>query len=79
MAAAADRFTVFALDTPGFGASDPLPGETLTVGDLARATAAGMRAIGLPPCPVYGTHTGALVALQLGADLPDQVTGLVLE
>ena len=79
MAVAADRFTVYALDTPGFGGSDPLPGDHLTVGDLARATAAGMHAIGLPPCPVYGTHTGALIALQLGADLPDKVNGLVLE
>jgi pimeloyl-ACP methyl ester carboxylesterase len=37
-AAAAD-FSVFALDTPGFGYSDALPGETLTVRDLAAATA----------------------------------------
>jgi pimeloyl-ACP methyl ester carboxylesterase len=79
MAAAAKRFTCFALDTPGFGGSDPLPGETLTVADLAGATAAAMTALGLPPCRVYGTHTGAAIGAELGAGFADQVTGLVLE
>jgi len=77
--AAADHFTVFALDTPGFGHSDALPGEILTVPDLARATAEAMRALNLPPCPVYGTHTGAAIAIELGLGWPDQVTGLVME
>jgi pimeloyl-ACP methyl ester carboxylesterase len=79
MAAAAGRFTCFALDTPGFGGSDPLPGQVLTVKDLARATAAAMAALGLPPCPVYGTHTGAAIGVELGVGWPEQVSGLVLE
>ncbi len=79
MIVAARRFTCFALDTPGFGASDPLPGDVLTVADLAGATAAAMTALGLPPCRVYGTHTGAAIGLELGAGWPQQVTGLVLE
>ncbi len=79
IAACADNFTVYALDTPGFGYSDALPGEVLTLTDLARATAAAMRALGLPPCPVYGTHTGAAIAIELGLGWPGQVTGLVME
>ncbi len=79
MAAAARHFTCIALDTPGFGGSDPLPGQTLTVPDLAAATAAAMTALGLPPCRVYGTHTGAAIALELGVGWPDLVSGLVLE
>lgn len=79
MTAAAEHFTVFALDTPGFGGSDPLPGEMLSVSDLACATGAAMQAIGIPACPVYGTHTGALIALELGAGWPDLVLGLVME
>ncbi len=79
MAVLAERFTCFALDTPGFGASDPLPGDILRVSDLAGATAAAMLALGLPPCRVYGTHTGAAIGLELGVGWPDQVTGLVLE
>lgn len=79
MIAAAAHFTVFALDTPGFGASDALPGETLTIPDLAAATAAAMEALGLPSCPVYGTHTGAVIAVELGVRHPERVSGLVME
>jgi pimeloyl-ACP methyl ester carboxylesterase len=79
MAAAAGRYTCIALDTPGFGFSDALPGEVLTVPELAAATAAAMSALGLPPCAVYGSHTGAAIALELGVGWPQQVTGLVLE
>jgi len=71
--------TCIALDTPGFGFSDALPGATLTVPELAAATAAAMRALSLPPCAVYGTHTGAAIALELGLGFPAQVSGLVIE
>jgi pimeloyl-ACP methyl ester carboxylesterase len=79
MQAAGAHFTCFALDTPGFGDSDPLPGEELTVAALAAATEAAMKALALPPCPVFGTHSGAAIALELGAGFPDSVTGLVLD
>jgi len=79
MAAAAAHFTCYALDTPGFGSSDPLPSEGLTVADLARATAATIAALGIAPCTVFGTHTGALIAAELGAGWPETVTGLVIE
>jgi pimeloyl-ACP methyl ester carboxylesterase len=79
MHAASARFTCVALDTPGFGGSDPLPGEVLKVSDLARATAAAMAALRLPPCRVYGTHTGAAIGAELGVGWPDHVSGLVLE
>lgn len=79
VAAAAPRHTCIALDTPGFGFSDALPGEVLRVADLAAATAEAMAALGLPPCPVYGTHTGAAIALELGVGFPERVTGLVME
>lgn len=79
MAVAAAHFTCFAPDTPGFGGSDPLAGDELQVADLARATVATMDALGLPPCPVYGTHTGALIAAEIGAGWPDRVSGLVME
>jgi pimeloyl-ACP methyl ester carboxylesterase len=79
MRAAAERHTCIALDTPGFGFSDALPGPVLTVPDLAAATAAAMAALDLPPCAVYGSHTGAAIAIELGVGWPQQVTGLVLE
>jgi pimeloyl-ACP methyl ester carboxylesterase len=77
--AASAHFTVIALDTPGFGFSDPLPSETLTVRDLAAATAEAMAALGLPPCRVFGTHTGAAIAIELGIGWPHLVTGLLME
>jgi pimeloyl-ACP methyl ester carboxylesterase len=79
MRVAAPHFTCFAFDTPGFGDSDPLPGTALEVRDLARATGAAMSAIGLPPCPVFGTHTGSAIAIELGVGWPEKVTGLVLD
>lgn len=79
MAAASEHFTCIAFDTPGFGDSDPLVGDELCVADLADATADAMQALGLPSCPIYGTHTGAAIALELGVGRPECATGLVLE
>ncbi len=75
----AARHTCYAFDTPGFGLSQALPGDSLTVADLAQALADNMAALGLPPCPVYGSHTGAAIALSLGARHPERVTALVLD
>ena len=79
MATVADSYTCFAFDTPGFGLSDALPGDTLTVAQLADALAETLEAVGMPPCPVFGTHTGASIALELGMRHPHRVTGLVLD
>ncbi len=38
-----------------------------------------MDALGIAPCTVYGTHTGALIAAELGAGWPERATGLVME
>ena len=79
MASVAERFTCYAFDTPGFGLSDPLPGEALTMPELADALAKTLAAIGMPPCPVFGCHTGAAIALELALRHPRRVTGLVLD
>ena len=79
MLAQADRHRCFAFDTPGFGLSDPLPLADMTVADLADAMADTMDAIGLPPLPVFGTHSGAAIALELAYRHPDKVTGVVLD
>ncbi|MFM6828952.1 MAG: alpha/beta fold hydrolase [Novosphingobium sp.] len=79
MRAQADRYCCFAFDTPGFGLSDPLPFVELEVADLADAIVEAMDALGLPPLPVFGTHSGAAIALELGYRHPGRVTGLVLD
>ncbi|MBM3504453.1 MAG: alpha/beta fold hydrolase [Alphaproteobacteria bacterium] len=61
----ADRHTVFAFDSPGFGESDPLDLDHIEIEDLAEAVAATMRALKMPKCAVFGTHTGACIALEV--------------
>lgn len=75
----AKEFTVFALDTPGYGLSDPLPMDRPTIDDFADAVARSLRAAGLSRVPVYGTHTGATIAAAMGVRHPDLVSGLVLD
>lgn len=79
MASVADQFTCFAFDTPGFGLSDALPGEVLTIAQLADALAATLDVLAMPPCPVFGCHTGASIALELAVRHPERVTGLMLD
>ena len=59
-----DGFTIFALDTPGYGGSDPLPHGRPEIEDYADALADTFDALGIKRAPVYGTHTGALIAFE---------------
>ncbi|MEI5668382.1 alpha/beta hydrolase [Bosea sp. CCNWLW174] len=77
--ALANRFTVFAVDTPGYGASDPLPESRPTIDDFADAIAASLQALGLTGFAVYGTHTGATIAASLVRRHPGLVSGAVLD
>ncbi len=79
MLARAANYSCIAFDTPGFGLSDPLPLETMRVADLADAIVEAMDALGMDAVPVYGTHTGAAIALELGCRYPRRVTGLMLD
>lgn len=67
MTALADAFTVFALDTPGYGNSEPLGADNPTIADFAAALAQTLAALGLERAPLYATHTGAKIALALAA------------
>ena len=75
----ADRFAVFAPDTPGFGLSDPLPLAQPTVPDLASALLRLLDALGLQRVLLYGVHTGAAIAARLARDHPGRVAGLVCD
>ncbi len=79
VAALARDHTVFAFDNPGYEASDALVGSAITIADLADALAAAMRVVRLAGVPVFGTHTGAAIAVELGLRHPDLVAGLVLD
>lgn len=61
----ASRFRVYALDTPGYGNSDPLPCANPTIPDFAEALGATLDTMGLAQAPIYATHTSAKIALAL--------------
>ena len=73
------RYCVIAPDSPGFGLSDPLPMETITIEDMAHALEEFTTAVQLPPAAVVGVHTGAEIALEFALRFPDKVDFLILD
>lgn len=68
----AGEFTVFALDTPGFGLSDKLPVAAPTIEDFADGLADTMNALGIGEAAVHGRHTGASIAAEFAARHPSR-------
>ncbi len=78
MQALAHRYTVHALDTPGYGLSDPLPIADPSIGDFAHALEEALDALGLGAAPLYATHTSAKIAIEHAA-LTNKPRKLVLD
>lgn len=68
----AHRFTVIALDTPGFGLSEPLPGADVEIADLAEALAETLDALDLGRVLLYGRHTGGSIAVEFARRHPQR-------
>ena len=75
----APTHTCFAFDTPGFGDSDPVTIAGDGVAELVDAMAETVAVLRMPRCAVFGSHTGAAIALEFGRRHPERVTGLVLD
>lgn len=75
----AEQYTLIGIDSPGYGESDPLPLTAPTMADYADAMAETFAALGLKRVPVYGSHTGANIAVELARRSPDMVSALVLD
>jgi pimeloyl-ACP methyl ester carboxylesterase len=73
----AERFHAIALDTPGFGLSDPLSEEPDIPG-YAGAVRAFLDARGIERVDLVGFHTGASIGLELAVAAPARVGKLVL-
>ena len=71
----AHRRTI-ALDTAGFGESDPLPAASIEA--WAGAALAALDALGIARAHVVGHHTGGVIAIELAARAPDRVASLAL-
>lgn len=73
----ASRFRTIALDTPGYGSSDALPGAA-SIEALAAGVVALLDALQLQRAHVLGLHTGNKIAAAMAAQWPDRVERLVL-
>ncbi|MCY3663359.1 MAG: alpha/beta hydrolase [bacterium] len=76
--ALAAEFTVVVMDLPGCGNSHSLGGSP-TLGDYAGAVAGNLGALDIDRCHLYGTGTGAQVALEVAVRHPERVADVVLD
>ena len=75
--ALAGRYSVYALDTPGFGASfDPAGGLAMT--DYATWAASAVQVLGIERAHWFGHHTGCNISLQVAREYPELVASLML-
>jgi pimeloyl-ACP methyl ester carboxylesterase len=74
----AESRRVIAFDTPGNGDSSSCPG-TPSIGGLAKVLAEGLDTLGVNEFDVYGTHTGAAIAIELALLKPAQVRRVILD
>jgi pimeloyl-ACP methyl ester carboxylesterase len=72
------RYRAIAMDTVGFGDSQPLPWEDNTIERWAEAAFDLLDALGIGRAAVAGHHTGAAIALEMAASRPERVAALVL-
>lgn len=68
---------VLAPDTPGYGLSDPPPGDDFDIPDYAAALLEALDDAGVQDMVVGGVHTGASIALEV-ARQSDRVRGVML-
>lgn len=75
----ARRFTAIAIDRPGYGGSDPLQSGAPSVEGYVDALCGTLDALGIGPCPVYGSRTGAIEALAMTRRHPGRFTAMVID
>ena len=71
------EYRVVALDTLGFGNSDPLPPK-VTMEALAQADVHFMDALGIQRAHVFGIHTGNKIAVAMAAEFQERVESVML-
>ncbi|MCY3925502.1 MAG: alpha/beta fold hydrolase [bacterium] len=76
--ALAGEFTAVAMDLPGCGNSHSLGGSP-TLADYADAVAENLGALGIDRCHLYGTGTGAQVALEVAVRHAGRIASVVLD
>lgn len=71
------EFRVVALDTPGFGGSDPLAGD-VSVKALGEVVVEALELLGVDAFWLYGHHTGSTLAAWIAAHYPQKVKRMIL-
>ena len=66
-------------DTAGNGDSDPLPMDQPEIPDLTQAAFAALSDIVDGPFDIYGSHTGASIAMEIAIAHPERVRSLTIE
>ncbi|MEW6142478.1 MAG: alpha/beta hydrolase [Chloroflexota bacterium] len=73
----AASFRVIAMDTMGYGMSDPPPGQ-FAIPDYARTVIEFLKTLKLKRAAIVGHHTGSSIAVETAASSPGMVSKLVL-
>lgn len=71
--------TTIALDTPGFGLSERLPGDVWTMEQLCDWLAATLDALGIRRAAFCGQHTGATIATEFAVRQPERVAAIACD
>jgi pimeloyl-ACP methyl ester carboxylesterase len=72
------HYRAIAMDSMGFGDSEPLPSGTISIERLAVAAHEVLGALGYRRAVIVGHHTGAAIAAEVAAAHPSSVEALVL-
>ena len=78
-AAVARERQVFALDTPGYGLSDPLEARPASLDPYLPVIDGVLDGLGITRCCLYGAATGAQLALEYACARPQRVSLLVMD
>jgi len=73
----AKNYKVIAIDTLGYGRSDAPPRQ-YQVEDYARSVFSFLDALGIEKTSAVGHHTGASIAVEMAASIPERVDKLIL-
>jgi pimeloyl-ACP methyl ester carboxylesterase len=71
--------TVVAPDLAGTGDSDPHPGSAPTIADYATDVVQLVRGLSFAQVDLYGSHTGACLAVEIAASVPGLVRRVILD
>ncbi len=75
----ADFYTVFAIDTPGYGKSSPLSSEPNQLSDYTEFLHRCFKVMNIKNPSIYGSATGAQLAIRYALEYPKNVASIFLD